>query len=223
MPLPCWFSCRRDLRCSTNQDHEDCAPTWPTRRTDLPIDRMSCCTASGTSWAEAPGRAYSPFLLRFMHLFAGHKVVYTSIVVRGSPWARHPPAGHERAPNCASAGRSGGCIARHKCSMEVGGVGERYNGAFRGPQRGGVPARFSLPAQPSPAQWEVRPGVPWNGIIFAPDFCAACRATSRVARAWQAEHGVDRAASQAPGPPARRPAPKQALSCARRWQSLPRC
>ena len=88
--------------------------------------------------AEAPGRAHSPFLLRLGHPVAGHKVLCNSTVARGAPWARHPPAGHERAPNCASTGSSRGCIAWHKCRRKVGGVRERHHGVFRGSHRRGT-------------------------------------------------------------------------------------
>jgi hypothetical protein len=159
---------------------------------------MSCCTASGTSWAEAPGRAYSPFLLRFMHLFTGHNVVYTLIVVRGSPWARHPPAGHERAPNCASAGRSGGCIARHKCSMEVGGVGERYNGVFRGPQRGGSLHLHDFRSQPSPALPSGRCG---QGCLGMASFLH--QTSVRLAALPPASPGPGRQSTALTGQPAR--------------------
>ena len=123
--------------------------------------------------AEAPGRAHSPFLLRLGHPVAGHKVLCTSNVARGAPWARHPPAGHERAPNCASTGRSRVCLARHKCRRKVGGVRERHHGVFRGVSQAGHPALGRFCSLPSPAQWpgEVGPGMSWNGIIFAPEFC----------------------------------------------------
>ena len=105
----------------------------------------------GTSPAEAPGRAKSPFLLRLVHPFVGLKIVCTSNVARGAPWARHPPAGHERAPNCASTGRSRGCIARYICSREDDGAGGRCTGAFRGAHRRGCtcPIWAHCPALPS--------------------------------------------------------------------------
>ena len=101
--------------------------------------------------AEAPGQAKSPFLLRLVHPFVGLKIVCTSNVARGAPWARHPPAGHERAPNCASTGRSRGCIERYICSREDDGAGGRCTGAFRGAHRRGCtcPIWAHCPALPS--------------------------------------------------------------------------
>jgi hypothetical protein len=103
-----------------------------------------------------------------------HKVVCISTVARGAPWARHPLAGQERAPNCASTctGRLRGCIARGR--LRVSG-GATYRCVHRGGHRGCVPAlrlrRFWLTAQPCRQgwrQWRWGHGV---GIIFAPDFC----------------------------------------------------
>ena len=89
---------------------------------------------------------------------------------------------------------------------------------------GAVLVRFGLTAQPCPVGrgGGDRDALEWNHFCTRLLRCA-CRATSRggATWAWQAEHGAGRAASQpGTGPAGQHP---QALSCARRWQSLPRC
>jgi hypothetical protein len=175
--------------------------------------------------AEAPGRAHSPFLLRLVHPFAGLKIVCTSNVARGAPWARHPPAGHERAPNCASPGRSRGCVARYIGSREDDGAGGRFTGAFRGAHRRGCtePILAHCPALPSgQGRWGqgclgMESFLHQTSAVFLPRYLLRRRHLGLAGRARR------RPGSQPAGYRARRPAPSQALSCARRLQSLPRC
>ena len=125
--------------------------------------------------AEAPGRAHSPFLLRLGHPVAGHKVLCTSTVARGAPWARHPPAGHERAPNCASTGRSRGCIAQHECRRKVGGARERHHGVFRGSHRRGTLHLHDFahcPALPVARGSGARDVLEWNYFCIRILWCA---------------------------------------------------